>query len=55
LCYVLKAGWTQQTTYQFFAAVMAFAGVATFLLDRSYHARSTELDADMVEGRTRPA
>jgi benzoate transport len=38
--FLLKAGWTPQGTYQFFAAVLVTAGVATILLDRTYRGRS---------------
>jgi hypothetical protein len=34
--YMLKAGWTPQIAYQFFAGVLVVAAGATFLLDRSY-------------------
>jgi benzoate transport len=34
--YLLKAGWTPQGAYQFFAAVLVVAGIATMLLDRTY-------------------
>lgn len=38
--YLLKSGWTPQGTYQFFAAVLVVAGVATILLDRTYRGYS---------------
>jgi hypothetical protein len=38
--YLLKAGWTPEGTYQFFAAVLVVAGIATVLLDRTYRGYS---------------
>jgi benzoate transport len=38
--YMLKAGWTPQIAYQFFGGVLVVAGIATWLLDRTYRGRS---------------
>ena len=40
--YMLKSGWTPQIAYQFFGGVLAAAGVATVLLDRTYRGRSED-------------
>jgi benzoate transport len=42
--YLLKSAWTPQDIYQFFAAVLVVAGVATVLLDRTYRGRSENPD-----------
>jgi len=43
--YMLKAGWTPQLAYQFFGGVLVVAGIATWLLDRTYRGRSEDPDA----------
>jgi hypothetical protein len=42
--YLLKSAWTPQDIYQFFAAVLVVAGIATVLLDRTYRGRSENPD-----------
>lgn len=43
--YLLKAGWTPQTAYQFFGAVLLCSGILTFLLDRTYTKDAQSLPA----------
>lgn len=43
--YMLKAGWTPQAAYHFFGAVLVVAGIATWLLDRSYRGLAENPDA----------
>jgi MFS family permease len=55
--YMLKAGWTPQVAYQFFGAVLAVAGIATWLLDRTYRGRSEnpETPEALAASGARPA
>jgi MFS family permease len=55
--YLLKSAWTPQDIYQFFAAVLVVAGVATVLLDRTYRGRSEnpDLPAEAAKEAAAPA
>ena len=43
--YLLRAGWSPADAYKLFAVVLAFAGIATLLLDNTYRGRSEDPDA----------
>ena len=49
--HMLKAGWTPTVAYQFFGGVLAVAGIATWLLDRTYRGRTEDADALVQEVR----
>lgn len=46
---MLEAGWTPQIAYQFFGGVIAVAGVATLLLDRTCRGRIENPEAPELE------
>ena len=50
--YMLKQGWTPQSAYQFFAGVLMLAGIATWLLDRTYRGRSENPETPQAAMRT---
>jgi benzoate transport len=52
--YMLKAGWTPQMAYQFFAAVLAISCLAMFLLDQTYRGRSENPETPLAHRGAEP-
>lgn len=53
--YVLAGGWRPEEVYQLFAAVLAVAGVANWLLDRTYRGRSEDPETPDTPAVAEPA